>query len=419
MDITEVINKVNDGKIPVGYKKEHGYIVPIDWKVINSDKIFKNISIKNTNNKIMDILASTQDKGVILRKYLNKNIIYNDANINKYKKVKKGNFVISLRSFQGGIEYSMYDGIISPAYTILEKIKDINDIYYKIFFKSSDFIRRLNVAVYGIRDGKQISYSNFAEIYLPYPPLKEQENIAKILQCCNKIITLKEELLNEKEKYKKYVMGEILSGKKRLSGYTDKWKKSELHNLADLNSGGTPTTSHKEYYNGNIKWASISDITSQYKYIYDTKIKITELGLQNSSAKIFPKYTVLFAIYASIGECVITMDEIATSQAILGINCGKKLFYEYLFYVLLAKKNDYQIYAQKGTQSNLNKDIVANFIIFLPSYHEQQAIVNILTKVDNEIELLKKELELYKEKFKALSQILLTGIVRTNNLSEK
>jgi len=86
-----------------------------------------------------------------------------------YKKVEKGNFVISLRSFQGGIEYSEYEGLISPAYTVLGSKVEICDDYYKSYLKSPDYIQRLNTAVYGIRDGKNISYDDFSLIYIPFP----------------------------------------------------------------------------------------------------------------------------------------------------------------------------------------------------------------------------------------------------------
>lgn len=88
--------------------------------------------------------------------------------------------MISLRSFQGGIEYSEYEGLISPAYTVLKNKKDIDVGFYKELFKSVNFIRGLNSVIYGIRDGKQIGYDDFSTLKLPYPPKAEQSAIAKV-----------------------------------------------------------------------------------------------------------------------------------------------------------------------------------------------------------------------------------------------
>lgn len=245
------------------------------------------------------------------------------------------------------------------------------------------------------------------------PPLEEQKKIAEILMLWDKAIEQTKELITYKEKQKKGLMQLLLTGKKRLDGFTDEWKTVKLGEVAEMSSGGTPTTSKEEYYNGNINWVSITDITSSYKYLYKTKIKITELGLKNSSAKLFPINTVLFAMYASIGECIIAKEEMATSQAILGIRCSDSLNYEYLFYLLYNYKENSKKLAQQGTQANLNKEIVENFIFKIPtSFSEQKAIAEVLSKADEEIELLNKQLELYTEQKKGLMQNLLTGKIR-------
>jgi type I restriction enzyme, S subunit len=105
-----------------------------------------------------------------------------DGDTEGYKLVTPGNFIISLRSFQGGLEYSNYRGLVSPAYTVIEPIIRILDDFYRQYFKSYDFIGHLAVAVIGIRDGKQISYSDFSFLKLPYPPIEEQQKQGLIQQ---------------------------------------------------------------------------------------------------------------------------------------------------------------------------------------------------------------------------------------------
>ena len=121
-------------------------------------------------------------------------------------------FEISLRSFQGGIEYSEYTGIVSPAYTVLSAIYPIEDNYYRQFFKSPDYIGRLNVAVYGIRDGKQISYEDFGRIKVPYPPLEEQKAIAAVLSTTDREIEILTRDVEQEKQKKKALMQLLLTG---------------------------------------------------------------------------------------------------------------------------------------------------------------------------------------------------------------
>lgn len=149
------------------------------WSFPKAKEIFKNISNKDHKGDLI-VLSSVQDRGIVPREEVDIEIKYDDSSLVNYKKVSKGNFVISLRSFQGGIEYSTYTGLVSPAYTVLASKTEICDEFYRQFFKSIDYINRLNVAVYGIRDGKQISFEDFGRIPIPYPPIKEQTAIAEV-----------------------------------------------------------------------------------------------------------------------------------------------------------------------------------------------------------------------------------------------
>lgn len=182
-----------------------------DWKEVKAKEIFESITDKSHNGDL-EVLSSTQDRGIIPRNEVEIDIKYNVNSLHGYKKVCKGNFVISLRSFQGGIEYSNYCGIVSPAYTVLKPKKEIAGGFYKQFFKSTDYIKRLNVAVYGIRDGKQISYSDFGIISVPFPPLPEQTAITEILSTADSEIKLLQKDLAEERQKKKVLMQLLLTG---------------------------------------------------------------------------------------------------------------------------------------------------------------------------------------------------------------
>ena len=151
-----------------------------EWESLPANNIFENFSCRD-HNCSLTVLASTQNQGIVPRDEINIDIKSSNESLQNYKIVNKGNFVISLRSFQGGIEYSEYDGICSPAYTVLKTIKPISEYFYKNYLKTTNFIKRLNTSVIGIRDGKQISYQVFSRLKLHYPTIEEQTKIADFL----------------------------------------------------------------------------------------------------------------------------------------------------------------------------------------------------------------------------------------------
>lgn len=184
------------------------------WKKTGAGELFKSVSVKGFKNE--ELLSATQDKGMIPRSMLEARVTMPAGDTDSFKLVEVGDFVISLRSFQGGLEYSNYRGIVSPAYTVLKPKKAINDAFYKQYFKSYEFIGRLAVAVIGIRDGKQISYEDFCIIKIPDLSIEEQTAIASILQTADNEIALLQKKRDALKEQKKGLMQQLLTGKKRV-----------------------------------------------------------------------------------------------------------------------------------------------------------------------------------------------------------
>lgn len=182
-----------------------------EWNFPKAKEVFQSVTDKNHKGDLM-VLSGTQDKGIMPRDEVDIDIKYEVSSLASYKKVCQGNFVISLRSFQGGIEYSAYTGLVSPAYTVLSPKKELCDEYYKQYFKSADFINRLNVAVYGIRDGKQISFEDFGRLRIPYPPINEQTAIAQVLSTADREISLLRQDIEQEKQKKKALMQLLLTG---------------------------------------------------------------------------------------------------------------------------------------------------------------------------------------------------------------
>lgn len=185
-----------------------------EWRKLGAGETFKSFSEKGFDNE--DLLSATQDRGMIPRTMLEGRVTMPTTGTQGFKLVEKGDFVISLRSFQGGLEYSYYRGLVSPAYTVLKPKKPINEEFYKQYFKSYDFIGYLSIAVIGIRDGKQISYDDFCTVKIPYPSIKEQVAIAQVLQGADKEISLLKIKREKLKEQKKGLMQQLLTGKKRL-----------------------------------------------------------------------------------------------------------------------------------------------------------------------------------------------------------
>lgn len=180
-----------------------------DWEYVNGDELFIPISNKNHNSDL-PILALTQDQGAVPREMINYNVIVSEKSVAGYKVVEIDDFIISLRSFQGGIEYSRYKGLCSPAYIVLrKKDKKLCSDFFRIYFKSFNYIQDLNKNLEGIRDGKMISYKQFSEIKLPKPSPAEQEKIAACLSEMDALIASEAEKLETSQAHKRGLMQQL------------------------------------------------------------------------------------------------------------------------------------------------------------------------------------------------------------------
>lgn len=179
------------------------------WRFVHGNELFEPIVNKNHNSDL-PVLAITQDQGAVPRDLIDYKVIVSEKSVAGYKVVEVGDFIISLRSFQGGIEYSNYKGLCSPAYIILRKKNDtICNDFYRYYFKSSRFITDLNRNIEGIRDGKMISYQQFSDIILPYPSLAEQQRIATALSEIDTLLSATNDKLEQLKAYKKGLMQQL------------------------------------------------------------------------------------------------------------------------------------------------------------------------------------------------------------------
>lgn len=264
-----------------------------------------------------------------------------------------------------------------------------------------------------VRSGQPgINSVELASFTISVPNLAEQKLIAAALADVDSLITSLDRLVAKKQAVKQGLMQQLLTGRTRLSGFTDAWKHVKLGEVASMGSGGTPSSGVARFYGGNIPWVSISDMTAAGKYIQATEKSLTQDGITSSAAKLYEPNVVLFAMYASLGECSLAIGRVSSSQAILGISVGRSLDREFLYYYLTSIKSQVRDMGQQGTQSNLNAGMVRNFDILLPHITEQRAIAKTLFDADSEIDLIRRRRDKARSLKQGLMQELLSGRTR-------
>ncbi|HHC4408707.1 TPA: restriction endonuclease subunit S [Klebsiella quasipneumoniae subsp. similipneumoniae] len=400
-------------------------MVPKGWSSVQAQDVCKSISVGV-------VIKPTQyyvPEGYGVKAFRSANVregFINDSDwvyfsheghaINKKSHLKTGDVLIVRTGYPGTacVVTPEFEG--SNAIDIVIARPDMDKIIpeYLCAYTNSHIGKSQVLDLQGGMAQKHLNVGAYQVLKINLPPLREQKKIAQILSTWDKAITVTEKLLVNSQQQKKALMQQLVTGKKRLLDengvrFSGEWKRVKLGAIADMNSGGTPKSTVEEYYGGNIPWVSISDMTSNGKWIATTEKYLTELGLNSSSARIYPKNSVLYAMYASIGECSIAAVNLTSSQAILGIRPKDCLNYEFLYFYLTSLKEKIKLQGQQGTQSNLNAGMVKEFELDLPSIREQQKIAAVLSAADAEISTLEKKLACLRDEKKALMQQLLTG----------
>ena len=223
--ITEAVTHGLNPSAPMKDSKVWYGQIPSEWKELKGKYVFKQRNDRG-NNVCLQLLSPTQKYGVIPQgKYeeltgMNAVKLNDSTNYALLKTIHKGDYCISLRSFQGGFEYSEYEGVVSPAYQVFYPIITIADGYYKYLFKEKGFIDVMNSYTMSLRDGKNIAFDDFGDTFIPVPPLDEQQEIADYLdnKCAEieQIIADKKSQIETLDGYKKSLIYEYVTGKKEV-----------------------------------------------------------------------------------------------------------------------------------------------------------------------------------------------------------
>lgn len=423
-EIKQRIEQIKAGQVPEGYKKTKIGIVPTEWEESKFKKMFSRLNRKNSENNDNVLTISAQYGLISQSEFFNKSIASEDKS--NYFLLHKGEYAYN-KSYSNGYPYGAlkrldkYEkGIVSPLYICFSATADNKcPEYYSHYFEGGLMNREIKAfAQEGARNHGllNISVDDFFNSYLIKPSIPEQEKIADILSAQDKVIELKEKLLDEKKKQKKYLMQQLLTGKKRLPGFSEEWRIVPLNQIAEKqttknsdytfslvfsNSAQNGVVPQDEQFDKDIANDENIDhyyILSPDDFVYNPRISVTapcgpiNMNETGKVGVISPLYTVF-----------------RTKDSMVENSYLKQYFKSSIWFRYMKSVANY---GARHDRMNITDEDFFKMPILLPSIDEQIVIEKILASDDKEIEILQLNLEQEKQKKKALMQLLLTGIIR-------
>ena len=377
------------------------------WSIYKAEELFKNVADKNHPTET--VLTIIQSKGTLPREQAGRNIHYDDASLANYKKVEQGDFIIHLRSFEGGLEMANEDGIVSPAYTILRCKKPHSSLFYEAYFHTDEFINHiLSKSVEGIRDGRQISYEAFKWLGLPYCDVSEQKKIAQLFCSLGHRIEKQQQMVDALKKYKRGLLSREFGQQE--NGVLNNRYVGKLKDYFHLSSGSTPSSTNRAFYSGNIRWVSSGELKP--KYLCETSQHISSEAVSSCNLREYPANTLLVAMYgleaAGVrGTASILSVPATISQACMAIQQTGEIDIEYLYYWYIYNGQWIGIRIAQGTkQQNLSTDTLGNLRIHAPSCSKQKKVCKLLSQIDYLIEKECKKIDLLSSVKRGLLQQL-------------
>jgi len=388
--------------VPEGYKMSEVGVIPEEWEV---DRI-KNIAsittgAKNTQDKIDDGEYPFYVRSSIIER------------INSY-------------SFDGEAVLTAGDGVgtgkvihyINGKFDFHQRVYKISDFsekiegYFFYLFFSNYFLKRI-MAMTAKSSVDSVRMEMIAEMPIPLPPLPEQQAIASALSDVDALITALEQLITKKRNIKQGAMQQLLTGKKRLPGFGGAWEVKRLENITTEIGDGIHSTPQYVLYS-DFFFVNGNNLIDNSIKITDNTMCVSEIEY-NMHAKKLNQRTILLSINGTIGNIAFFNDEkVILGKSAAYINVNNSASRSFIFYLLQSSsiKNYFEDELTGSTIRNLSLKTIRNTPILLPPLPEQQAIAQILSNMDAEIESLEQKQAKYKAIKQGMMQELLTGKTR-------
>ena len=369
-----------------------------NWNRKRLSDYVKKITQKNSNNIIKNVICNSAQNGLIPQLDFFDKEIANDENTVGYYIINNGDFVYnprkSLNAPYGPVNMYKYEkaGIVSPLYLCFSVDESINKSFLLQRFKSPCWYRYiyLNGDSGARHDRVSIKDDVFLSQPISLPSAEEQTDIAVFLEKIDERIEIQNKIISKYETLIKGIYHDFFS---KPADYAIKIKDLIIKGKA----GGTPSSTVAQYYNGDIPFLSISDMTKQGKYVSYTEKHISKSGIENSSAWIVPSNSLIFSMYASVGLVCINTVPLATSQAMFSMVLKDHRMIEYIYYFLnFFREAKIHRHIETGTQSNINAETVRNIDIPFQSNHLKlvETLNSIEKRLNNEKDMLSLLLDL-------------------------
>ncbi len=393
-----------DHAMPKGYKRTELGVIPKDWGIESIENLAKiTTGSKNTQDRIEDgeypffVRSQTVER-------INSYAFDKEAVLTAGDGVGTGKVFHYIKG-----KFNAHQRV----YCISDFTNRLNGYYFYLYFSSHFYNRIMQMTAKSSVDS--VRREMIARMLIPLPPTEaEQQAIAEALSDVDGWVASLDALIAKKRAIKTATMQQLLTGRTRLAGFSGKWEEKRVDEFTDCVSGGTPSTLVPQYWHGTIRWMSSGELN--YKIIREVEGRITDIGLDNSAAKMIPSKCVLIGLAGqgkTRGTVAINLVELCTNQSIASILPSKEHISEYLYYNLDQRYDELRsLSTGDGGRGGLNLGIIKSLIIPFPKLEEQTAIATILSDMDAEIDTLEAKREKAAALKQGMMQELLTGKTR-------
>lgn len=415
--------------------------VPVDWEIKKMKYLFRDHSQKGQPDATL--LSVTQGQGVVPRTWVENRMVMPSGNLESFKFIKKDDFAISLRSFEGGLEYCHHDGIISPAYTVLKRRhSNLDSGYYRYLFKSHAFISELQTSVVGIREGKNISFEELSYSLMPIPPLSAQRSIAVFLDGkCAKIdeaVKIKEDQIALLRERRQIIIQDAVtrglnpaapmkdSGIDWIGKIPSHWNLNKLRHAFKFNKGLTITKENLQ--DEGIPCVNYGEVHSKYGFEVDPSRHplrcVDQTYVKNNQASLLKRGDFVFAD---------TSEDIEGSGNFTYFNSDNQAFAGYhtliakpkmamnerfIAYLLDSRSFRAQVQTEvKGVKVfSISQSILKDAFVWFPPSNEQDSIAAFLdeecSRIDAAVNIKEKQITAFKEYKTSLINAAVTGKIK-------
>lgn len=395
--------------IKKGYKQTELGIIPEDWEIKPLSKCGKITMGQSPESKyynesgdglpLIQGNADIENRKTIIRSFTS-----------QFPKIGKiGDIIMTVRAPVGNIAKATFVCCLGRGVC---SISDGNDyLYHYLIFIENNWQSKSTGSTFD-----SINQDILYKLKIKIPKSKEEQKLItnQLFETDNLIDSL-ESLIQKKKNIKQGAMQELLTGKRRLEGFSGEWNAKKIIDFTDVTSGGTPSTLIKEYWNGDIRWMNSGELN--LKKVFDVEGRITPLGLKKSATKLIPKNCILIGLAGqgkTRGTVAMNYVGLCINQSIGAIQPNESFNPEFVYYNLDLRYDELRkLSSDSEGRGGLNLTLLRNISVYLPSNKkEQDAIARILSDMDFEIQQLEKQLEKYTNLKQAMMQKLLTGEIR-------